>query len=96
MKNRIYEHLKTKKKYETLQLKYDVKCEELENKIMQYNTEKRIRLKQMDTYEQTIRDLTERNIELNKKLVELKNKNKELRKEKADVGGTNRKTNKTR
>lgn len=96
MKNRIYEHLKTKKKYETLQLKYDVKCEELENKIMQYNTEKRIRLKQMDTYEQIIRDLTERNIELNKKLVELKNKNKELRKEKADVGGTNRKTNKTR
>ena len=28
----IYEHLKTKKKYNTLMLKYDVKCDELDKK----------------------------------------------------------------
>lgn len=77
MIDKIYEHLKTKKKYNTLQLKYDVKCDELQAKIVELNTEKRIRSKQQELYEAKIKELTEKNIELQTKLTEVK---KELRK----------------
>ena len=46
MVEKIYEHLKTRKKYNTLELKYDVKCEELEHKVLELNTEKKVRIKQ--------------------------------------------------
>ena len=77
MKNKLYEHLKTKKKYNTLQLRYDVKCEELDRKVLELNTEKRIRVKQQELYDSKIKELTEENIELKTKITELK---KELKK----------------
>lgn len=77
MIDKIYEHLKTKKKYNTLQLKYDVKCDELQAKIVELNTEKRIRSKQQELYEAKIKELTEKNVELESKLAEAK---KELKK----------------
>lgn len=80
MIDKIYEHLKTKKKYNTLQLKYDVKCDELEEKIIQYNNEKRLRIKQMDLYQQRIKELTEQNIELLEEITKLKKERKELKK----------------
>lgn len=80
MKEKICEHLKTKKKYNTLELKYDVKCEELERKILELNTEKRIRIKQQDIFNERLQELLENNIKLkeeNTKLKkEIKNKNK--------------------
>lgn len=81
MINYIYEHLKTRKKYNTLQVKYDVKCDELEEKIIQYNTEKKTKLLQRDLYEQRIKDLTESNIDLHQEIIQLKKEIKELKKE---------------
>ena len=77
MIDKIYEHLKTKKKYNTLQLKYDVKCDELQAKIVELNTEKRVKIKQQELYEEKIKELTEKNVELQTKLAEAK---KELKK----------------
>lgn len=94
MINHIYEHLKTRKKYKTLQLKYDVKCDELEEKIIQYNTEKKTKLLQRDLYEQIIKDLTESNIDLHQEIIQLKKEIKELKKGGKD--GTRNTESKTR
>lgn len=63
----IYEHLKTKKKYNTLQLKYDVKCDELERKQIELNTERRIRLKEKEVWEQKLKEQEEEIIRLKKR-----------------------------
>ena len=47
----IYEHLKTKKKYNTLQLKYEVARDDLERKQVELNTERRIRIKEKEVWE---------------------------------------------
>lgn len=82
MKEKIYEHLKTRKKYNTLELKYEVKCEELEKKIFELNVEKRTKQKQQDIYEEKLKQLTEENLDLKQKLTELRKKirNKEVKK----------------
>lgn len=82
MINKIYEHLKTKKKYNTLQLKYDVKCDELQAKIVELNTEKRVRIKQREIYTERIKELIDKNIELESKLAELKKELKQCTKHK--------------
>ena len=79
MKEKIYEHLKTKKKYNTLQLKYDVKCEELEHKILELNTEKKLRIKQQEVFNEKMQQLIEKNLELNEKLIKAKRELKELK-----------------
>ena len=79
MINKIYEHLKTKKKYNTLQLKYDVKCDELQGKIIELNTEKKVRIKQQELFEEKIEQLTTENIKLKEEIAELK---KQLKNEK--------------
>lgn len=80
MKNRIYEHLKTRKKFNTLQLKYDVKCDELQAKIIELNTEKKTKAKQQELYDNKFKELTEENIELKTKITELKKEIKRLKK----------------
>jgi hypothetical protein len=80
MMDKIYEHLKTKKKYNTLQLKYDVKCDELEHKILELNTEKKIRVKQQDLFNQRIQELLEENLELKECISKLKRKLKGVKK----------------
>lgn len=82
MKEKIYEHLKTKKKYNTLQLKYDMKCEELEHKILELNTEKKLRIKQQDIFNDRLQALIETNLKLNEDLVKAKRELKELKKKK--------------
>lgn len=77
MLDKIYEHLKTRKKYNTLELKYDIKCEELEKKIFELNVERRTKLKQQDMYDTKLKELTEENLDLKQKITELK---KELKK----------------
>ena len=79
MKEKIYEHLKTKKKYNTLQLKYDVKCDELEHKILELNTEKKLRIKQQEVFNEKMQQLIEKNLELNEKLIKAKRELKELK-----------------
>ena len=80
MLDKIYEHLKTKKKYNTLQLKYDVKCDELEHKILELNTEKKIRVKQQDLFNQRIQELLEENMKLKEYISKLKKQLKGVKK----------------
>ena len=79
IKKAIYEHLKTKKKYNTLELKYEVKCDELDHKVLELNTEKRLKQKQQELYDKKIKELTEENLELKNKITELKKEIKELK-----------------
>lgn len=72
MVDKIYEHLITKKKYNTMKLKYEVKCEELEHKIMELNTERRVRVKQLDLFNERIKELLEENLKLKEQITKLK------------------------
>ena len=83
MNRKIYEHLKTRKKYNTLELKYDVKCEELEHKVLELNTEKKVRQKQQELFEAKIKELTEDNLKLKEQITKLK---KEIKNMKKDIG----------
>lgn len=67
MMKHIYEHLKTKKKYNTLMLKYNVKCDELEEKIVELNAERRTRRIEKQKFEEQIAKLVEENIKLKQK-----------------------------
>ena len=60
--DKIYEHLKTKKKYNTLQVKYESVKEDLENKITEYNILKRQYLLEKNTWEQEFINLTKKKI----------------------------------
>lgn len=76
MLKHIYEHLKTKKKYNTLQLKYEVKCEELERKILELDTQKKINRTEREMFEKTIENYVEllaKEKEKNKKKGKTKN-----------------------
>lgn len=80
MKDKIYEHLKTRKKYNTLELKYDVKCEELERKILELNTEHRVRIKQQELFNERLQELLELNMKIKEENTKLKREIKELKK----------------
>lgn len=69
LKKAIYEHLKTKRKYNTLLLKYEVAKEDLEKKINELNTEKRIHLKRQEIWEQKLKEQEEEIIKLKKRSV---------------------------
>lgn len=63
----IWEHLKTKKKYNTLLLKYEVAREDLEKKQVELNTQKRINLKEKEIWEQKLKEQEEEIIKLKKR-----------------------------
>ena len=77
-KKAIYEHLITKKKYNTLLLKYEVARNDLEKKQVELNTQKRINAKEKEIWEQRLKELEEEIIELKKKGVKknVRNTNK--------------------
>lgn len=60
----IYEHLITKKKYNTLQLKLNIAKEDNERLLVQMNTEKRIHLKRQEIWEKELKKLEKEIIEL--------------------------------
>lgn len=80
MKEKIYEHLKTRRKYNTLQLKYDVKCDELEKKVLELNVEKKVRLKQQDLFNERLQELLEENLKLKEDVTKLKKELREMKK----------------
>lgn len=82
MIKQIYEHLITKKKYNTLMLKYEVKKDELEKKIVELNTEKRIRKIEKDKFEEVIKDYMNQLQKSKEEINKLKKKNKEKKNEK--------------
>lgn len=63
----IYKHLITRKKYNTLKLKYEVARDELEKKQVELNTEKRIHLKQKEIWEQKLKEQEKEIIELKRR-----------------------------
>lgn len=63
----IFEHLKTKRKYNTLELKYRVKCEELEDKVDECKLKDRIYAKRQELWEKTIKEQEEEIIKLKKR-----------------------------
>lgn len=75
----LYEHLKTKKKYNTLLLKYEVAKEDLEKKQVELSTQKRINLKKQEVWEKKLTEQEEEIIKLKEEIKNIK------RKRKADV-----------
>ena len=63
----IWEHLKTRKKYNTLLLKYEVAREDIEKKQVELNTQKRINLKEKEIWEQKLKELEEEIIKLKRR-----------------------------
>ena len=63
----IYEHLKTRKKYNTLLLKYEIAKEDLEKKQIELNTQRRINAKEKQIWEQKLEEQEQIIIELKKK-----------------------------
>lgn len=84
MIKKLYEHLKTRKKYNTLELKYDVKCEELEHKVVELNTERKFRMKQQELFEIRIKELIEENLKQKEQITKLKKEIKELKNKESD------------
>lgn len=82
IKQAIYEHLKTRRKYNTLKLKYDCKCEDYDSKTVELNTVNRIRKKEKDVWEARIVELTEENIKLKEENAQLKKEYRQLKKDK--------------
>lgn len=82
MMNKIYEHLITKKKYNTLKLKYEVKCDDLQHKILELNNEKKVRIKQQDIFNKRISELVEENLKLKEQIIKLKKDLKGVQNEK--------------
>lgn len=76
LKNAIYEHLKTKRKYNTLLLKYNVLQEELERKSSELITEKRIHLKRQEIWKTKLKEQEEEIIKLKKRKVSKNGKDK--------------------
>ena len=68
MKN-IFEHLKTKKKYNTLKLKYEIAKDELERKQVELNTERRIHTKRQIVWEEKLKEQEEEIIKLKKRRI---------------------------
>ena len=56
IKKAIYEHLKTFRKYNSLNIKYETKCEEYDNKVTELNTQKRIRQIEKNKWEETLEE----------------------------------------
>ena len=67
LKKAIYEHLKTRQKYNTLALRYEVKCEELERKTTELNVERQIWKKKQSIWEQKLKEQEEEIINLRKR-----------------------------
>lgn len=78
----IYEHLITKRKYNKLKIKLDVKEEEYERKVIELNTERRIHNKQRDVWENKIKEQEEEIVNLKEKLREARRKIRGVKNEK--------------
>lgn len=65
--NKIFEHLRTKKKYNTLRLKYEVLKEEYDQKVSELNTQKRIQQKLMNVWETKLKEQEETIIDLKRR-----------------------------
>lgn len=70
----IYEHLKTKKKYNNLQIGYEILQEQYNNKILELDQEKKSKRILEDKFNQELDKLLEEKIKLKEEIKELKKK----------------------
>lgn len=81
MLKHIYEHLKTRKKYNTLLIKYEAKKDELEQKIIELNTQKNINKIEREKFAQALEQFINKDIQNKTKKIKNKNKKKENKNE---------------
>lgn len=86
--SRIYEHLITKRKYNKLQIKLDVKTEEYDKKVIELNQERRKNKIQQEVWERNLKEQEETIVELKKKLNTKKSKKKESGKNEKEENNT--------
>ena len=72
----IYEHLKTKRKYNVLLLKLEVVKEDLERKQVELNTERLIQKKKSEVWEKKLKEQELKIIKLKDDLAKLKKRKK--------------------
>jgi len=65
--DKIYEHLKTKKKYNALQLRYDILREDLDKKTTELNVERQIWKKKQNIWENTLLKQEQEIVELKRR-----------------------------
>lgn len=82
MVKQIYEHLITKKKYNTLELKYKVKCEEFEEKVIENDAQKRINRVERNKQEEIIKEYMNEIQDLKTEISKLKKQLKEKKNDK--------------
>lgn len=68
----LLEHLKTRKKYNTLRLLYDAKCEELEDKILEINELRKLNKTIKEKYKKELDEQIEETVKLKEKLKTVK------------------------
>lgn len=83
MKEKIYEHLITKGKYNTLKLNYDIKCNDYDRKVIELKVEQQQRKRETDIFDKKLQELLEENMKLKEDLTKTKRDLKELKKNKA-------------
>lgn len=72
----IFEHLKTKKKYNVLLLKLDIVKDDLERKQIELNTERLIHKKKSEVWEKKLQDQEVKIIKLKEEVSKLKKRKK--------------------
>lgn len=81
LKKSIYEHLKTRKKYNSLQLNYDVLREEYDKKTIELKEARLINQVEQESFKNNVNKLVEENMKLQRELKELKSKIRNKKKE---------------
>lgn len=79
MINRLYEHLKTQKKYNTLEIKYLEALRLLEERTAERNAAERDYIKCKAKFDKRVKLLVDENVDLKKKIATQKEKIKELK-----------------
>ena len=82
MKEKIYEHLKTRTKYNTLKLNYDIKCNDYDRKAIELKVEQQQRKRESDIFDKKLQELIEESVKQKEEIAVLKCKLKELKKKK--------------
>lgn len=72
LKKALYEHLKTFKKYNTLALRYEIKCEEYDKRVNELNTQKKIRQIEKAKWEETLQEYVSEIATLKEEIAKLK------------------------
>lgn len=80
MLERVYEHLITKPKYNTLENKYETLRVELDRKGYELTLEKRIREKQIELFNQKLEEIINENIKLREEISRMKKDKKKVNK----------------